>query len=234
MRRKLSLLLIVGGCACLVWSLVFVLESKMSVQRTMRLAEAAISVQPPSRNEPETIGNAPSYMANHDQTGTEPSQKRDPFKERAAFQPRKHEAFGVLRIPRLNAKLPIVEGTDDTALSKGVGHYETTAFPLDQEQILLSGHRDTVFRNFGKLAIGDRLIVDMPYGSFAYEIRETEIVDEDDTTVIRPMGEEVLTVTTCYPFRYIGNAPQRFVVYAYPVELLTEEERQTQLEIQAI
>ncbi|WP_370512357.1 sortase domain-bontaining protein [Planomicrobium sp. CPCC 101110] len=58
----------------------------------------------------------------------------------------------------------------------------------------------------------------MPYGKYRYEIRETKIVPEDDTTVVRKMGEEVLVVSTCYPFNFIGSAPDRFVVYAYPVE----------------
>lgn len=60
-------------------------------------------------------------------------------------------------------------------------------------------------------------MVQMPYGEYTYEIRETEIVPEDDTSVIGEMGEEVLVVTTCYPFHFVGSAPDRFVAYAYPV-----------------
>lgn len=88
----------------------------------------------------------------------------------------------------------------------------------DGEQIVLSGHRDTVFRDFGQLEIGDTFVVNMPYGTYEYAIRETEIVPEDDTSVIRKMGEEVLVVTTCYPFHMVGSAPERFVAYAYTVE----------------
>lgn len=127
------------------------------------------------------------------------------------------EAFATLEIPKLGKTLPIVEGTDPDALKKGVGHLSNSMYPGQNEQILLSGHRDTVFRNFGELELGDTFIVEMPYGEFTYEIRDTEIVPEDDTTVIREMGEEVLVVTTCYPFHYVGNAPERFVAYAYPV-----------------
>lgn len=127
------------------------------------------------------------------------------------------EAFATLEIPKLGKTLPIVEGTDPDALNKGVGHLSNSMYPGQNEQILLSGHRDTVFRNFGELELGDTFIVEMPYGEFTYEIRDTEIVPEDDTTVIREMGEEVLVVTTCYPFHYVGNAPERFVAYAYPV-----------------
>lgn len=133
------------------------------------------------------------------------------------FQAEADEAFATLEIPKLEKTLPIVEGTDPDALKKGVGHLSNSVFPGQGEQILLSGHRDTVFRNFGELELGDTFIVKMPYGEFTYEIKDTEIVPEDDTSVIREMGEEVLVVTTCYPFHFVGNAPERFVAYAYPV-----------------
>lgn len=152
--------------------------------------------------------------------GTEqaaPDASPNPPNTRQAFTPIENEAIGVLEIPKIGAELPIIEGTDEEMLEKGVGHYRTTVFPSDGEQILLSGHRDTVFRRFGELEIGDRFIVKMPYGTFEYEIASTEIVDKDDTSVIRSMGEEVLVVSTCYPFRYVGSAPDRYVAYAYPV-----------------
>ena len=76
------------------------------------------------------------------------------------------EAIGILKIPRLEAELPIIEGTDEDELEKGVGHYSTTAFPGQPDQILLSGHRDTVFRSLGELKIGDIFKISMPYGEF--------------------------------------------------------------------
>lgn len=126
------------------------------------------------------------------------------------------EAIGLLEVPKLGKELPIVEGTDPDALMKGVGHLTDSVFPGQNEQILLSGHRDTVFKKFAELEVGDTFIVQMPYGEYEYEIRDTEIVDADDTTVIRSMGEEVLVVSTCYPFDALGAAPERFVFYAYP------------------
>lgn len=128
------------------------------------------------------------------------------------------KAIATLSIPKLDRTLAIVEGTDADSLKKGIGHLSQSVFPGDNEQIVLSGHRDTVFRNFDQITTGDSFIVDMPYGSYEYEIKETEIVPEDDTTVIRDMGEEVLVVTTCYPFSFVGSAPDRFVAYAYPVK----------------
>ncbi|MBY6051972.1 class D sortase [Cytobacillus firmus] len=129
------------------------------------------------------------------------------------------EAIGILKIPRLKAELPIIEGTDEDELGKGVGHYSTTVFPGQHDQILLSGHRDTVFRSLGELEIGDIFLVSMPYGEFTYEITDSKIVDADDTTVIRSTApNEILTVSTCYPFSYVGNAPSRYILNAKRIQ----------------
>lgn len=127
------------------------------------------------------------------------------------------DTIGVLYIPRLDREIPIVEGTDEEELAEGVGHYSDTGYPGENRQILLSGHRDTVFRQFGELEHGDEFHVKMENGTFIYEIQDHEIVSADNRTVIDPnREEEYLTVSTCYPFSYIGNAPDRYVVYAYP------------------
>nr|WP_256815355.1 class D sortase [Cytobacillus sp. Bac17] len=125
------------------------------------------------------------------------------------------EAIGILKIPRLKAELPIIEGTDEDELEKGVGHYSATVLPGQKDQILLSGHRDTVFRRLGELGIGDIFQINMTYGEYIYEITETEVVDADDTTVINSTApNEILTVSTCYPFSYVGNAPYRYILSA--------------------
>ena len=134
------------------------------------------------------------------------------------FNPANGENVGILHIPKLNADLPIIEGTHEDELAKGVGHYSGTAYPLQNDQIVLSGHRDTVFRSMGELEIGDTLTLQLEYGDFTYEITETKIVDADDRTIIVPHDEEVLTLTTCYPFSFVGSAPDRYIIYAYPVD----------------
>ncbi|WP_068673114.1 class D sortase [Oceanobacillus sp. Castelsardo] len=134
------------------------------------------------------------------------------------FSPSTGETAGILHIPKLESDLPIVEGTDEDELEKGVGHYKGTAYPTQGEQIVLSGHRDTVFRRMGELELGDILTVKLPYGEFSYEIVDTKIVSADDRTIIKPQGKEVLTLTTCYPFNFIGSAPDRYIITALPVE----------------
>ncbi|HZW67750.1 MAG TPA: class D sortase [Pseudogracilibacillus sp.] len=127
------------------------------------------------------------------------------------------DTIGTLYIPKLDRELPIVEGTDEEELEHGVGHYSDTGYPGENRQILLSGHRDTVFRNFGELEHGDEFHVKMKNGTFIYEFIDHEIVSADDTTVIDlDREDEYLTVSTCYPFSFIGSAPDRFVIYAYP------------------
>ncbi|MGP4064531.1 class D sortase [Oceanobacillus sp. M65] len=135
------------------------------------------------------------------------------------FAPQTGDTAGILYIPRLDAELPIVEGTDEDDLAKGVGHYKGTAYPGQNDQIVLSGHRDTVFRSMGELELGDHLTVKLPYGDFTYEIVDTKIVDADDRTIISPTApEEVLTLTTCYPFSFVGSAPDRYIITALPIE----------------
>ncbi|WP_163538868.1 class D sortase [Gracilibacillus sp. YIM 98692] len=135
------------------------------------------------------------------------------------FAPDTGEIIGLLEIPSINAELPIVEGTDPDELEKGVGHYKGSAFPKQNDQVVLSGHRDTVFRKLGEVEIGDTFTVKLAYGEFKYKMMNSKIVVADDTTVIHSTApNEELVLTTCYPFSYIGDAPDRYIIYAKPIE----------------
>jgi len=122
--------------------------------------------------------------------------------------------IGSLFIPALKQTLPIIHGADEDELKKGVGHFAQSVLPGENNNSVLSGHRDTVFRELGKLKIGDQLITKTSAGTFIYVINKTRIVHKDDKTVIVPTDHAVLTVTTCYPFRYIGDAPDRYIITA--------------------
>src|SRR5699024_5895493 len=114
--------------------------------------------------------------------------------------------------------IPIIEGTDPDELKRGVGHMAQTAYPGENEQIVLSGHRDTVFRSLGDVEVGDIIKVQLPHGTFEYEMVDSIIVSADDTSVIKSTApNEELVISTCYPFRFVGNAPDRYVIYAVPV-----------------
>lgn len=128
--------------------------------------------------------------------------------------PAEGENIGSLTIPALNRKLPIFQGTNANELEEGVGHFTQSVLPGEKDNCVFSGHRDTVFRQIGNLKIGDQLIVQTSAGKFTYEVSGTRIVHSDDKTVIVPIDHAVLTMTTCYPFYAIGNAPDRYIVSA--------------------
>lgn len=130
-------------------------------------------------------------------------------------RPKIGKEIGELYIPKLNATLPIFEGTNEDELEKGIGHFAESVLPGENDNSVLSGHRDTVFRKLGEVGEGDWLIVRTAAGEFKYKVKKVRIVDEDDRTVIVPKPSATLTVSTCYPFDYIGSAPERYILVAY-------------------
>ena len=136
------------------------------------------------------------------------------YKSLYPLYPVEGDNIGSLTIPALNRKLPILQGTGVEELKKGVGHFTQSVLPGEEDNCVFSGHRDTVFRQIGNLKIGDQLIVQTSAGTFTYEVNGTRIVHEDDKTVIVPTENAILTLTTCYPFNYLGDAPDRYIVSA--------------------
>ena len=124
------------------------------------------------------------------------------------------EKFAELYIPRLEQVFPIYEGTGNEVLRNGVGHYIRSALPGEDNNTILSGHRDTVFRGLRHLKEDDELVVTTTKGTFTYKIHRIRIVKAADQTVMTPKPTATLTVTTCYPFYFLGNAPERYIISA--------------------
>ncbi|MGA9174686.1 MAG: class D sortase [Thermoactinomyces sp.] len=133
--------------------------------------------------------------------------------------PRVGETFGQLVIPRIGAILPIVEGTDEDQLAKGVGHFRGSALPGVTGNAVLSGHRDTVFRRLGEVKKNDLLVVRTEAGTFTYRVQKMWITKPTDTSVLADKPTPVLTLTTCYPFSYIGSAPERYIIEAVLIRI---------------
>lgn len=129
-------------------------------------------------------------------------------------KPKVGDVIGSLTIPRIKSTIAIIEGTGSKELKRGVGHYIGSVVPGVSDNSVLAGHRDSVFRRLGEVKIGDLITVKNDYGTFVYEVHKIRIVKANDRTVIVPTKDAVLTLSTCYPFRYIGNAPKRYVVQA--------------------
>lgn len=124
------------------------------------------------------------------------------------------DAIGTLSIPALDRNIPILHGTGENELNKGAGHFTQSVLPGMNDNCVISGHRGTVFAKLGKLKPDDQLIIQTSAGTFTYVVKGIRIVDKDDKTVIVPTDHAVLTLTTCYPFLYVGNAPYRYIVTA--------------------
>lgn len=122
--------------------------------------------------------------------------------------------IAVIRISRINVEAPVLEGTDDVTLNRGVGHITTTARFGEHGNVGIAGHRDGFFRGLKNIKVGDHIEVEEPDRIETYIVDRLEIVSPDDVRVLRSSGKSELTLVTCYPFHYIGRAPERFIVHA--------------------
>ncbi|MFA2811614.1 class D sortase [Bacillus mycoides] len=126
------------------------------------------------------------------------------------------EKVAMLNIPKIKKRFSIYWGANDATLKKGVGMFvsDLTTTPSGGGHTVLSGHRDTVFTELGELKEKDNLIVEYDNTMYTYEIQKMWITHADDRTVIVKKEEPTLTLTTCYPFDYIGDAPDRYIIEA--------------------
>ena len=125
------------------------------------------------------------------------------------------EGIGRIKIPSIDRpRTVVVEGTDTATLQKGPGHYPDTAFPGQGKTIGIAGHRTTYlapFRHIDEIADGDEIVLEMPYGTFTYEVEKHEIVDPCQVEIVDDVGYERLVLTACHP---LYSAAQRWAVFA--------------------
>jgi sortase A len=124
------------------------------------------------------------------------------------------QGIGRIKIPSIDADYVVVQGTDTASLQKGPGHYEYTAFPGQGKTIAIAGHRTTYlapFHDINEIADGDEITLEMPYGTFTYVVEKHEIVDPEQTEIVKNVGYERLVLTACHP---LYSAAQRWAVFA--------------------
>lgn len=124
------------------------------------------------------------------------------------------EEIGRLVIPATEKGYSTYWGADETTLDQGVGMYvsQWTATPDQKRHTVLSGHRNTVFTGLDKVKKGDSIFLEYEGERFEYKVESMWVTDADDRTVIVDKDEATLTLTTCYPFDYIGYAPERYII----------------------
>ena len=129
------------------------------------------------------------------------------------------DLIGRVDIPRLKLSAAVAEGDDDKTLGKAVGHLPDTPLPWDRSgNVGLAAHRDGLFRRLEHIRLQDDVRLVTSRGEFHYRVVKTHIVDPDDVWVLAPTAEPTITLITCYPFSFVGNAPRRFIVQAQLVE----------------
>jgi sortase A len=126
-------------------------------------------------------------------------------------------AIGSIHIARLGLTAVIVQGDSSDILQRAVGHVTETALPGEWGNVVLAAHRDTFFRPLKGIRVGDAITVQALTGDFAYVVVSTAVVSPDAIEVLRPTRERTLTLVTCFPFAYLGPAPNRFIVRAREV-----------------
>jgi sortase A len=129
------------------------------------------------------------------------------------------DAVARLRIPKLGVEEIVVNGTDTASLKRGPGRYLGSAMPGEGELVYVAGHRTTFgapFADIDKLAKGDRVVLELPYATFEYEVTGHRIVTDDSLWVLKSRGYELLALQACHP-RFF--ATHRIIAYAKPVRV---------------
>jgi sortase A len=122
--------------------------------------------------------------------------------------------IGRVEIPRLDISATVREGVDAKTLSHAVGHVPSTPLPGSPGNVAIAAHRDTYFRNVRNIRKGDTIRMVTRKGTYEYAVESLKIVEPTEVKVLDPTPEPVITLVTCYPFNYVGSAPNRFIVRA--------------------
>ena len=123
-------------------------------------------------------------------------------------------ALAVLSIPKIHLEVPVFEGTDDVTLDRGAGRIAGTAHPGQAGNLGVAGHRDGFFRGLKDVTTGDEIKLALPEGEATYVVDQITIVTPQDVSVLQPKAIPSITLVTCFPFYFVGSAPERYIVSA--------------------
>ena len=141
----------------------------------------------------------------------------DPPERVLRREPLEGDAIARIEIPAIGVSEYVVEGTDTGDLRKGPGHYPDTPLPGEPGTSAIAGHRTTYgapFRDIDDLEPGQVIRVDMPDGRFIYRVQQVKIVDDQDLSVLEPVGYKRLMLSACHP---LYSAAERVIVLARQV-----------------
>jgi len=134
------------------------------------------------------------------------------------------DVIGEIQVPRLGLNAIVVQGDSSANLRRAVGHLSKSALPGEWGNVALAGHRDTFFRTLRDIRLGDEIKFKTRERSFEYLVESIEVVSPTDIRVLKSSTGHDLTLLTCFPFHYVGPAPNRFVVRAREVDRMLHEQ----------
>ena len=134
------------------------------------------------------------------------------------------QALAVLRIPKLRLEVPVLEGTDEFTLNRGVGRIAGTAHPGQGGNVGIAGHRDGFFRPLKDISPGDSIELITTAGKDVYAVDRVRITSPGDVSVLQSRAKPSLTLVTCYPFYFVGPAPRRYIVEASLKQEVAQDE----------
>src|SRR5262245_48619014 len=190
--RLVAYLLVIAGGAALGWCLAVLADAYLA----QRFAREQLESTPP-----------PASMS-----------RRSPLSPPSGATPDAGTPLAELSIPRIGLSLVVLQGSDEQTLRKGLGHIEDTSLPGESGNVAIAGHRDSFFRPLRNIQVGDDIMLDIPGRRVHYRVSAYRVVGSTEVSVIAPTTDAVLTLVTCYPFWFVGSAPDRFVVRANLVE----------------
>ena len=134
------------------------------------------------------------------------------------------DVLGILEIPRLKLEVPVYDGASDLHMDRGAARIEGTALPGEPGNLGVAGHRDGYFRVLKDIALGDEIRITTVRGPESFVVQELSIVDPTAVEVLDPTEQQSVTLVTCYPFYFVGHAPERFIVRAVRKEQVLQPE----------
>jgi sortase A len=193
--RWTAYLLVIAGGAALGWCTAMIADGQLTQWVARQQLERTLS-----------------------QPGASVNQPYPPLAKRSLVIPENGTPLAELSIPRIGLSVVVLQGSDEHTLRLGVGHIEGTPLPGESGNVAIAGHRDSFFRPLRNVQVGDDIMLETPAGNVHYRVSSYRIVSPSEVSVIHPTSDPALTLVTCYPFYFVGAAPDRFVVRANLVD----------------
>ncbi len=203
-------LLLAIGLLCLGLVAFAVIDARWFAYQQGRLLDRALQARPSGRETPGAAHGAAPPASETDRLDS-----FRPGSAPAAPPAPEGSVLGRIEILRVGISSLVLEGIGGETLRRGVGHIPGTAMAQAVGNVGLAGHRDTVFRGLKDIRKGDLIDLETLAGSYRYSVDWAQVVDPDDVGVLGAGNRPELTLVTCYPFYYVGSAPERFVVRAH-------------------